>query len=46
MAKAQWVQTRLTAQANFGWVPIICGAAVLVAVLVLPEVHTRRAIGH
>jgi hypothetical protein len=46
LAKAEWVQTHLTAQAGFGWIPVACGGAVLLAVLGLSQVRTRRAVWH
>jgi hypothetical protein len=46
LAKAQWVQSHLTAEADFGWIPIACGGAVLLALLVLPQVRTRRTVWH
>ena len=46
LAQSDWIATHLTAQAEFGWVPIIAGAACLVALVLLPELRTRRTVFH
>jgi hypothetical protein len=42
LAELDWIMTNLTDQSEFGWIPIVAGAACLLALVVLPELRSRR----
>jgi hypothetical protein len=44
LAEMDWVMTHLTDQSEFGWLPVIGGAACLLALVILPEIRSRRTI--
>jgi hypothetical protein len=44
LGKADWAQSHLSPQAEFGWIPIIAGSAVIVAVRALPHLRPRRTL--
>jgi hypothetical protein len=44
LAKMDWVMTHLTDEPEFGWVPVIAGGACVLALVILPEVRSRRTI--
>jgi hypothetical protein len=46
LARLDWSQTHLTDQREYGWVPVIVGGVCLLALLVVPEVRSRRTVLH
>jgi hypothetical protein len=42
LAQPDWIQTHLTDQSEFGWVPIVIGGVGLLALVLAPEVRARR----
>lgn len=44
LARMDWIMTHLTDQSEFGWVPIITGAACVLAFVVLPEIRRRTVV--
>jgi len=44
LAEMDWIMTHLTDQSEFGWVPLITGAACVLALVILPEIRSRRTI--
>ena len=42
VAELDWIMINLTDQSEFGWVPIVAGGACLLALVVLPELRSRR----
>jgi hypothetical protein len=39
-----WVEENLTTDTGFGWIPIIVGGVVVLALMLVPEIHSRRTI--
>jgi hypothetical protein len=42
LSGVEWIETDLTANAEFGWIPIILGGIVVLALMLVPEIHSRR----
>jgi hypothetical protein len=42
LAEQDWVMTHLTDQREFGWVPVLAGAACVLALMLLPELRRHR----
>jgi hypothetical protein len=44
LGQIDWVKSHLAAPASFGWMPLISGGVIVLALMVSPQVHARRAI--
>ena len=46
LAELDWIQTHLTDQREFGWIPVAVGGVCLLALVLMPEIRSRRTVLH
>jgi hypothetical protein len=44
LSSMDWIHTHLTTDNSYGWVPIICGGAVVIAAALLPSIRRRKVV--